>query len=94
MDSLGVLYSLAMDTEEDICKRYETELATIARLDRRYYLNPCPSLAERRDYAAREAQREAIRRRLYADLAAVRTHDPRQHRCCRSIVQKRKPRRG
>jgi len=40
-----------MKREEEICKRYADELAAIAALDRRYYLNPSPALADRKDYA-------------------------------------------
>lgn len=61
-----------METEEEICKRYEAVFAAIATLDRRYYLNPAASTAERRDYAARQAQLEELRSRFYAELATCR----------------------
>lgn len=38
-----------MDTEDQICRRYEAAFAAIAALDRRYYLNRAASLTERRD---------------------------------------------
>ena len=41
-----------MHMENVIFKRYEAELASIARLDRCYYLAPCPSRSERAAYAA------------------------------------------
>jgi len=61
-----------METEDQICKRYEAEFAEIAARDRRYYLLPSASLAERRDYAARKVQLEQLRLRLYAELAVCR----------------------
>ena len=59
-----------METEAQICRHYESEFARIAALDRRYYLIPCPSLADRADYAARQAQLENTRSLFYAELAA------------------------
>ena len=75
-----------MGTERQICERYEHEMAAITTLDRRYYLNPCPSVVARSDYAARQAQLEALRLRLYADLA-----DFRRFKRCRSFVSKSRP---
>jgi hypothetical protein len=71
-----------MSTEDRICKRYEGELAAIAALDRRHYLNPCPSTDERRNFAARQARLEALRTRLYAEL-----DDIRRFRRCRSFMR-------
>jgi hypothetical protein len=70
-------------TERQICKGYEDEMATIAALDHRYYLNPCPSRDERSAYAARQTQWKASRLRFYADLA-----DFRRFKRCRSLICK------
>jgi hypothetical protein len=61
-----------VETEDRICKRYEADFAVIAVLDRRYYLTPSASVDARRDYAARQAQLEEMRLRLYAELALCR----------------------
>lgn len=61
-----------METQDEICKRYEAEFAAIAALDRRYYGTPSASVAERRDYAARKVHLEELRARLYAELAICR----------------------
>lgn len=61
-----------METEYEICNRYEAEFATIAALDRLYYLTPSASAADRRDYAARQLRLEELRSRLYAELTALR----------------------
>jgi hypothetical protein len=61
-----------METEHEICSRYEKEFAFIALLDRLYYLNPYPSLTDRDAYAARKALLEALRSRFYIELAGVR----------------------
>jgi hypothetical protein len=57
-----------MESEDHICARCEAELAAIAALDHLYYLNPSATLADRREYAAREARLEETRGRFYADL--------------------------
>jgi hypothetical protein len=59
----------------DLCARYEKELAAIAALDRRFYLNPSPALAERRAYAARRLRLEEIRFRFYLEFAACQLRD-------------------
>jgi hypothetical protein len=46
-------FSSLMESEHELCIRFEVELARIAALDRIYYLNPSPSLAERREFAQR-----------------------------------------
>ena len=61
-----------MDTEEQICKRYEAELALIAALDSAYYRNVSPTRAERSDHYARQDYLEQIRSRFYAELVAIR----------------------
>lgn len=61
-----------MKPEDQICKRYEAEFAAIAALDRRYYVNPSASVAERREYAERQLQLEEMRLRLYAEVAVCR----------------------
>lgn len=83
-----LLYSsvTAMKNEDQICRQYEAELASIAILDRSYYLNPHPSRTERSDYAARQERLEEIRLRLYAELASLRY--VRQFRRCRSIIRR------
>lgn len=58
-----------METEHEICKRYEAEFAAIAALDRRYYRTHSASVAERRDYAARKVHLQELRARLYEELA-------------------------
>jgi hypothetical protein len=78
-----------METEAQICRRYEAELARIAALDNVYYRSPCPSLAERRDYAARQAQIEEIRSRLYLELDMLqRGAIIPFHRRCRSVIRR------
>jgi hypothetical protein len=63
-----VVFILLVETEDQICRRFETELAAIAVLDRRYYSNLSPSVAERAVYAARQLQLERTRSRFYAEL--------------------------
>jgi hypothetical protein len=78
-----------METEYQICKRYEAEFAAIAALDRRYFLTPSASLAARRDYAARQARLEEMRSRLYAELALCRERDAAPlFRRCRSFIRR------
>lgn len=76
-----------METENQICRRYEVAFAAIAALDRRYYLTPSASLAERREYAARQVQLQEMRSRLYAELAICRQRDVRQYRHCRCMTR-------
>jgi hypothetical protein len=76
-----------METVHEICSRYEAELARIATLDRVYYLNPCPSRAERTNYAIRQSELEALRYQLYAELAALR--EIRASRRCGSFIRRR-----
>lgn len=76
-----------METEEQICRRYEAALAAIAALDRRYYVNPSPTLADRADYASRQTQLENTRAMLYAELNAFRQNSLRQPSRCRSIIR-------
>lgn len=86
-----VTYSrlLPMGTEDQICERYEAELAIIAALDRHYYLTSSATLAQRSDYAARQDQLEEIRRRFYAELKACRErYGFRQFRRCRSFMSR------
>lgn len=74
-----------MDGEEQIVQRYEPQLATIASLDRAYYLNPLPTLAERSEYASRQEQLEIIRSLLYAEFASF--HERRRLRRCRHFIR-------
>jgi len=83
-----------MDWEEQIIQRYESQLAAIARLDRAYYLDPSPTLAERSEYALRHEQIEIVRSRLYAEVASL--HERRRLRRCRCFIRgpvARRPRR-
>lgn len=57
---------------ESVLRAYVAELETAARLDRAYYLNPEPSAADRTAYNRRKERIEALRQRVYSDLAAVR----------------------
>jgi len=59
------------DFETEICKRYESELAAIAELDRIYYLKPTPTLAERADYVTRQDHLEQARALFYEKLSTV-----------------------
>jgi hypothetical protein len=77
-----------MATEEQLFHRFEAELAAIARLDRRYYLNPSPTLDERRDYAQRQMRLEEARSRFYKELGALRHYGVSYFRRCRSIIRK------
>ena len=61
-----------MDTEIEICARFEAELAAIARLDQAYYLNTLPTQPDRADYAERQSRLEQVRARFYAELNTVR----------------------
>jgi len=74
-----------MDTEEQLCNRYGAAFGAIAALDRRYYLNPAPTLANRAAYAARQAQLEYLRSRFYGALAELRQF--KQFRRCRSVIR-------
>jgi len=80
-----------METEDQICRRYEAELAAITALDRRYYLKRCPTTIERRAYAERQAYLEYVRSRFYAELTACRFDyflHIRPFRRCRSMIRK------
>jgi len=77
-----------METEHEICKRYEAKFAAIAALDRRYYLTPSASVDERREYAARKAQVEEMRSRFYAELAKCRERSMHHFRRCRSFIRR------
>lgn len=72
-----------METEDHTCRRFEAELAAIAVLDHRYYLNPSPTLAERAEYTARQFQLENVRSRYYAELRALR-----EFRRCRLLARR------
>ena len=58
-----------METEAQICRRYALKLARIAALDQSYYLNPCTSRTDRRNYAARQEYLEELRFQFYASFA-------------------------
>lgn len=75
-----------METEHEICSRYENEFAFIALLDRLYYSNPYPSHADRNAYAARKALLESLRSRFYIELEPVREYW--KLRRCRSHLQR------
>jgi hypothetical protein len=78
-----------METEDQICTRYERELARIAARDHVYYRSLCPNLAERREYAARQAQLEEVRSRLYLELDILhRSAVIPFHRRCRSVIRR------
>jgi hypothetical protein len=82
-----------METEEQICIRYEAHLAAIAALDRHYYRIPCPTLAERREYAARQVQLEELRSQFYVEFQICHQASLTAFHCrCRSL--NRKPRRS
>jgi len=57
--------------QPDIYMRYAAELETIAALDREYYLNPLPNLAERAEYYKRQEYLEQIRQRLYSESSVT-----------------------
>jgi hypothetical protein len=80
-----------MRDENQICQLYEPYLAAIAALDRRYYLNPAPTLADRAAYAARQTELEKLRARLYAELARSRNSRVFRIGRCRSIIRRRAP---
>ena len=82
-----------METEDQICRRFEAELAAIAVLDRRYYSNLTPTAAERADYAARQVQIESTRSRFYAELGSFREYSSRQLRRCRFLAGRSRRRR-
>ena len=74
-----------MDWEEQIVQRYEPQLAAIAALDRAYYLNPSPSVAERSEYASRQEQLEIVRLHLYAKFDSLQ--ERRRLRRCRCFIR-------
>jgi hypothetical protein len=61
-----------METEDQLCRRYEVELAAFAALDRRYYLSSNPTLADRDAYATRQERLEQKRYQFYAELKEIR----------------------
>jgi hypothetical protein len=77
-----------METEHEICKRYEHEFAAIAALDRRYYLTPSASVDERREYAVRKTRIEEMRCQFYAELAKCREHGMCHFRHCRAFIRR------
>ncbi len=78
-----------MEAEKQLCLRFEAELAGIAELDRLYYLNPCPTLAERRDYAARQIRLEEMRLRFYSGFVVCHQESVSPfHPRCRSIIRR------
>jgi len=82
-----------VETEDQICRRFEAELAAIAVLDRRYYSSLSPTVAERADYVARQAQIENTRSRFYAELGFVWEYSLRQFRRCRFLAARSRRRR-
>jgi hypothetical protein len=58
-------------SQPDIYMRYAAELETIAALDREYYLNPSPNLAERAEYYKRQEYLEQTRQRLYSESSVT-----------------------
>lgn len=78
-----------METEHQLCQRYESELASIAALDHLYYKDPSPSLSERRGYAARQVQLEEIRSRFYAEFQICHQASLNAfQRRCRSFIRR------
>ena len=61
-----------METETEICARYERELALIAALDRAYHFNPAPTCAERAKYQKRQEKLETLRAQFYTELDRLR----------------------
>jgi hypothetical protein len=51
--------------------RYTAELEAIAALDREYYRNPSPNLAQRAEYYKRQEYLEQIRQRLYSESSVT-----------------------
>ena len=64
-----------MDTNTDICRRFESQLAVIFAMDHAYYNNPAPTAKDRIDYFAREQRLEQIRLRFYAELDALHSRN-------------------
>jgi len=58
--------------EAPVLVRYAAELKAIADLDREYYLNPLPNLADRASYYKRQEDLERIRQHLYSELCPTR----------------------
>lgn len=79
---------MQMATEEQLFERFEAELAAIASLDRRYYLNPSPTLADRCEYAKRQVRLEETRSRFYKQLEVFRKQAASFPRRCRSILRR------
>ena len=74
-----------MKSEREIYADYKAELAVICALDRSYYLNVCPTRADRSNYYTRQDHLKEIRSRFYPELAAVRRRNLRQF--CRRLVR-------
>lgn len=77
-----------MYDERYICNRYAAELAAIEVLDRRYYLTPDPTRADRAAYARRQATLDYMRFRFYAELARLEQHDCTRPQRCRSSIRR------
>lgn len=58
--------------QPDIYMRYVAELEAIGALDREYYRNPSPNLAQRAEYYNRQEYLELIRQRLYSELSETK----------------------
>ena len=83
-----VIAFLVVETEDQIFRRFEAELAAVAVLDRRYYTNPSPTIAERADYAARQVRLERVRSRYYSELGSFWEYSLRQFRRCRFLARR------
>jgi hypothetical protein len=57
--------------QPDMYMRYAAELEAIAALDREYYRNLSPNLAERAEYYNRQEYLHRIRQRLYSELSVT-----------------------
>ena len=64
-----------MDTNTDICRRFESQLAVIFAMDHAYYINPAPTAKDRIDYFARQQRLQQIRRLFYAELDALHSRN-------------------
>ena len=77
-----------METEDQICRRYEAELTAIGALDHCYYVTPSATLEDRTVYTLRQVQLEETRSRSYAEFAELRLHGFSQVRRCRSVIRR------
>jgi len=82
---LVIEYGTHVESETELCARYEREMAELAAVDHFFYLNRAASRTERANYAARQDRLETVRVRLYSELTSLR--ELRRLRRCRVLIR-------